>query len=212
MVGKLDEAMAYYQTVITLDPDHAPAHFSLANILRVRGQPAEALVHFRKAVDLLPTDPNPLNGLAWELLTSADPGLRDPDKAVDRAKKAVDLSAKQADDRDAPGRDRLGNYWNTLGVAHYRAGNVEEALAALQKSLKIAEGGECRAKGADDRYVCEDWLFLAMANGKLGRKGEARKWYDQAAKWMVKNAPSKEQDIHRFRSEAAAVLDVEGKD
>jgi tetratricopeptide (TPR) repeat protein len=211
-VGKLDEAMAYYQTVITLDPDHAPAHFSLANILRVRGQPAEALVHFRKAVDLLPTDPNPLNGLAWELLTSADPGLRDPDKAVDMAKKAVDLSAKQADDRDAPGRDRLGNYWNTLGVAHYRAGNVEEALAALQKSLKIAEGGECRAKGVDDRYVCEDWLFLAMANGKLGRKGEARKWYDQAAKWMVKNAPSKEQDIHRFRSEAAAVLDVEGKD
>ena len=174
MVGKLDEAMAYYRTVIALDPGHAPAHFSLANILRLRGKPEEAFDHFRKAVDLLPTDPNPLNGLAWELLTSADPRLRDPATAVDMAKKVVDLSVKQADDRDAPGRDRLGNYWNTLGVAYYRAGNVEEALAALQKSLDIAEGGECRAKGVDDRYVCEDWLFLAMVNWKLDHKGEAK--------------------------------------
>jgi tetratricopeptide (TPR) repeat protein len=164
MVAKLDEAMDYYKTVIALDAGHAPAHFSLANILRIRGKPEEALVHFRKAVELLPTDPNPLNGLAWELLTSADTGLRDPAKAVDMAKKVVDLSVKQADDQDPPGRDRLGNYWNTLGVAHYQAGNLDEALAALQKSLDIAEGGERRAKGVDDRYVCEDWLFLAMTS------------------------------------------------
>jgi tetratricopeptide (TPR) repeat protein len=123
----------------------------------------------------------------------------------------VDLSVKQADDRDPPGRDRLGNYWNTLGVAHYRAGNVEEALAALQKSLDIAESGECRAKGVDDRYVCEDWLFLAMANWKLDRKGEARKWYDRAAEWMVKNAPSKELEVHRFQSEAATLMGIEKK-
>ncbi|HKB06142.1 MAG TPA: protein kinase, partial [Gemmataceae bacterium] len=169
-VGKLDEAMPYYQTVIALDPDHAPAHFSLANILRVRGKPEEALVHFRTAVDLLPTDPNPLNGLAWELLTSADPRLRDPAKAVDMAKKVVELSIKQGDDRNKDGRDRLGNYWNTLGVAHYRAGNLEEAIAALQKSLAIAKA---ITKGDDSRYVCEDWLFLAMANWKLERKDEA---------------------------------------
>ncbi|HKB02665.1 MAG TPA: protein kinase [Gemmataceae bacterium] len=209
--GKLDEAMAYYETVIALDPGHAPAHFSLANILRIRGKPEEAMVHFRKAVDLLPTDPNPLNGLAWELLTSADPRLRDPAKAVEMAKKVVDLSVNQSDDRDAIGRDRLGNYWNTLGVAHYRAGNVDEALAALQKSLDIAEGGECRAKGRDDRYVCEDWLFLAMIDWKQGRQGEARKWYDRAAEWMAKEAPSKELEIHGFRAEAAALMGVEEK-
>jgi serine/threonine protein kinase/Flp pilus assembly protein TadD len=208
-VGELDEAMAYYRTVITLDPGHAPAHFSLANILRIRGKPEEAMIHFRKAVDLLPTDPNPLNGLAWELLTSADTGLRDPARAVELAKKVVDLSVKQADDRDAPGRDRLGNYWNTLGVAHYRAGNVNEALAALQKSLDIAEGGECRANDEDDRYVCEDWLFLAMANWRLGRKDEACRWYGLAADWMAENAPSKELEIHRFRSEAATMMGIE---
>ena len=115
------------RTAIELDPSHAPAQFSLANVLRLRGKPEEALVHFQKAVDLLPTDPNPLNGLAWELATCAEPRLRDPAQAVDLAKKVVDLSLKQGDDRDKPGRDRLGNYWNTLGVAHYRAGQLDEA-------------------------------------------------------------------------------------
>ena len=39
---------------------------------KVRG----AFVHFRKASELRPTDPNPLNGVAWELAVH-DPRLRD---------------------------------------------------------------------------------------------------------------------------------------
>ena len=203
-VGKLDEAMAYYQTVIELDPDHAPAHFSLANILRLRGQCEQALVHFRRSVDLLPTDPNPLNGLAWELATCVETRLRDPARALDMAKKVVELSVRQKDDRDKPGRDRLGNYWNTLGVAHYLAGNPEEAVVALQTSL-------CIADGSDERYVCEDWFFLAMANWKLDRKEEARACYDRAADWMAKKKPE-EEEIRRFRAEAAALLGIEVKE
>ena len=68
------------------------------------------------------------------------------------------------------------------------------------------------AKGADDRYVCEDWLFLAMANWKLERKGEARQWYDRAAEWMAKKEPAKELDIHHFRSEAVALIGIEKKE
>jgi tetratricopeptide (TPR) repeat protein len=202
-VGKLDEAMIYYRTTIALDPEHAPAEFSLANVLRIRGRTEEALVHFRKAVDLLPTDPNPLNGLAWELATCAEPRFRAPADAVALAKKVVDLSLKQGDDRDKPGRDRLGNYWNTLGVAHYRAGDLDEALAALQKSLDIANGG-------DGRYVCEDWYFLAMVTWKLGRKDEAREWYDRAVEWTVKRAPN-DEELRRFRAEAAGLMGIERK-
>ncbi len=197
-VGKLDAAMIYYRTAIEIDPEHAPAQFSLAIVLRVRGQPEEALVRFRKASDLLPTDPNPLNGLAWELATCADLKFRDPAKAVDLAKKVVELSLKQKD-----GPDRLGNYWNTLGVAHYRAGNLDEALVALHKSLDIANGGE-------SQYVCEDWFFLAMVNWKLDRKCEARMCYYRATEWMVKKA-SKNDELRRFRAEAAELMGVELK-
>ncbi len=200
-VGKLDEAMAYYETAIALDPEHAPALFSYANILCARGKPEQALVHFRKASELLPTDPNPLNGLAWELATSAKPELRDPARAVALGEKVVELSLKQGDDRDERGRERLGNYWNTLGVAHYRAGNLDEALAALRKSLEVADS-------RDHDYVCEDWLFLAMANWKLGHKAEARVWYDRAVKWMAAKK-SKNEEVHRFRGEAEALMGIE---
>jgi tetratricopeptide (TPR) repeat protein len=181
-IGKLDDATDYYRTALELDASNAPAQFCLANILRVRGKPEEALVRFQISCDLLPTDPNPLNGLAWELATCAEPRFRAPADAVALAQKVVDLSLKQGDDRDKPGRDRLGNYW---------------------KSLDIADGG-------DGRYVCEDWYFLAMVNWKLGRKDEAREWYDRAVEWTVKRAPN-DEELRRFRAEAAALVGVERK-
>jgi eukaryotic-like serine/threonine-protein kinase len=208
-VGMLDEAMIYYRTAVDLDPEHAPAQFSLANVLRLRGKPDEALVHFQKAIDLRPTDPNPLNGLVWELATCAEPRLRDPARAVELAKKVVDLSLKQGDDRHERGRDWLGNYWNTLGVAHYRAGQMEEALTALQQSLDIAKSLNF-APGKESRFVCEDWFFLAMTNCTLDRKDEARKWYDRAAGWMEKKAP-KDEELRRFRAEAAALMGIDEK-
>jgi tetratricopeptide (TPR) repeat protein len=200
--GKLDEAMAYYRTTIALHPEHAAAHFALALALRARGQTEEALVHYRTAADLVPDDPQPRNNLAWVLATCADRKLRDPAQAVTLAKKAVELSDKQG--HDNPGRLEHGNYCSTLGVAHYQAGNLEEAIVALQKSLD-------NANGADRAYVCEDWIFLAMANWNLDRKGEARKWYNRAADWIVKKKP-KEEEIHRFRAEAAVLMRIEEKE
>jgi len=202
--GKLDEAIAYYQTTIDLDRRHAPAHFCLAVALRARGKPEEALAHYRTANELLPNDPNPLNSLAWELATCAEPRLRDPAQAVALAKKVVVLSVKQGDDRDKAGRGRLGMYWNTLGVAHYRAGNLEETCSALQKSLELANPDE-------NRYVCGDWFFLAMANWKLGRKDEARKLYDRGLEWMLKKAP-KDEKFRGYRTEAAALMGIDVKE
>jgi tetratricopeptide (TPR) repeat protein len=210
-IGKLDDATDYYRTALELDASNAPAQFCLANILRVRGNPEEALVRFQITCDLLPTDPNPLNGLAWELATCVEPRLRDPARAVDLGMKAVELSFKQGDDRDARGRDRVGNYYNTLGVAHYRVGNLQAALDALQKSLDFAGRGETRAKGSDERYVCEDWYFLAMVHWKLNRKDEAREWYDRAVKWSEKKEP-KNEELRRFKAEAATLLGIEEKE
>jgi hypothetical protein len=50
-----------------------------------------------------------------------------------------------------------------------------------------------------------------MTNWKLDRKDEARKWYDRAVEWIAKHAPSKELEIHGFRSEAAALMGIEEK-
>jgi tetratricopeptide (TPR) repeat protein len=131
------------------------------------------------------------NNFAWFLATCPAAKYRDPPRAVELAKKAVELMPK------------AGSHWNTLGVSHYRAGDWKAAMAALDKSREFRKGG--------DAY---DWLFLAMAHRKLGQTKEARKWYEQAIEWLQKNKEAIEKDrtladeLGRFRREADEVLDL----
>ena len=129
-------------------------------------------------------DPEALNELAWFLATCPDSQLRDPARAVKLAKKAVGKRAEG------------GRVWNTLGVAHYRAGAREEAIDALSRSIELTSGG---SPG--------DWFFLAMADWQKGDKDKARSWYDKAAQWMEKNK-SQDDELRRFRAEAATVLGI----
>jgi hypothetical protein len=62
---------------------------------------------------------------------------------------------------------------NNRGAALYRAGQLD-AVEWLQKAAKIApEGGS--------PY---DWLFLAMAEHRLGHKAQARQYLDKSIAWM----------------------------
>jgi tetratricopeptide (TPR) repeat protein len=141
-----------------------------------------------------PTEPGYLrtlavgqNNLAWLLATCADAKLREPGRAVEMAKRAVTLAPKE------------GIYWNTLGVAHYRAGDWKAAIEALSKSMELRKGGDSN-----------DWFFLAMAHWQLGDKPQARSWYDKAVTWMDKNQ-TKDEELIRFRTEAEALLGVNKK-
>lgn len=122
--------------------------------------------------------------LAWFLATYADPKFRDPGRAVELAKKAVEVAPLD------------GPAWNTVGVASYRAGQWREAVGALEKAMALRKGGDSI-----------DWFFLAMAHGRLGHKDQARQWYDKAVPWMEKNQP-KNEELRRFRVEAEEVLRI----
>jgi len=127
------------------------------------------------------------NNLAWLFATCPDPRFRDTGKAVRFAQKAVEL---------APA---AGGFRNTLGAAHYRAGEWKLAVEALNKSMGLRKGGNSF-----------DWLFLAMAHWQLGDKEQAHKWFDQAVQWMEKNDP-KNEDLHRLRGETEQLLGVNKK-
>jgi len=127
------------------------------------------------------------NNLAWFLATCPQTKFRDPQRAVRLANRAVELAPKS------------GDFWNTLGVAHYRAGDWQVAVASLSKSMKLTKGGNSI-----------DWFFLAMAHWELGDKNKAREWYDKAVTWMDKNRPQ-DAELRRFRAEAEALLKVEKK-
>ena len=107
---------------------------------------------------------------------------------VKLAEKAVDMAPKE------------GNHLNTLGVAHYRAGDWKAAIEALEKSKELL----------GDTELSFNAFFLAMAHWKLDQKEQARKRYDQAVQWMDKNA-AKDEEMIRFRAEAAELLEMKRK-
>src|SRR5262249_35684830 len=154
-----------------------------------KGKLGDAIASIRRAIEL---DPNTaeyrgylalaLNDLAWCLATDADPKPRDAGRAVTLAKESAKLAPAQ------------GNYWTTLGVAHFRAAEWKAAQTALEKSMELRKGGDAF-----------DWFFLAMAHWQLDRKAEASKWYEQAVQWMDKNAKENDQ-LRRFRREAEELL------
>ncbi len=62
-----------------------------------------------------------------------------------------------------------GDFRSVLGLAHYRAGNWQESVEALEKAMELSNGG----RG-------DDWFILAMAHARLGNKDIAHRWYDRA--------------------------------
>jgi tetratricopeptide (TPR) repeat protein len=187
-----DKAIADYSRAIELKPKQPAScewyYLRGQSYLRLR-QYDRAIADLSQTIDLDPRNAIYLNALAWLLATCPDKKRQDPKRAVDLARKAVRLAPKD------------GNLWNTLGMAHYRAGDWKAAIAAIEKSMEKSKGG-----------IASDWLVLAMAHEKLGNRDEARKRYDQAVQWLEKDgpmlakSPQVADELRRFRAEAEETL------
>jgi tetratricopeptide (TPR) repeat protein len=182
-----EQALADYSKAIEAKPDWAESWFTRGNYYLSLKEWGKALSDYSKAIELDPENMKSLNNLAWLLATCPDPKVRDTKKSLDFAKKAVALGLME------------WTSWNTLGAAHYRAGEWKSAVTALEKSMELRKGG--------DSF---DWFFLAMANWQLGEKDKARQWFDKGVAWMEKNQPQNEE-LKRFRAEANELLKVEEK-
>jgi serine/threonine protein kinase/tetratricopeptide (TPR) repeat protein len=194
MKGQLQEAIACFRKALEFDPKKASHHSNLGWALYQQKKFEEAIVACRKALELDPKHARAhgdlalaLNDLAWGLASNPDTRPHDPGKAVGLAGEAVRLAPK------------AGPFWNTLGVAHYRASRWKEAIVSLDKSVELRQGGDAF-----------DWFFLAMAHWQMGRKADARRWYEKAVQWVDKNAKD-DEELRRFRSEAEGLLEIKKK-
>jgi tetratricopeptide (TPR) repeat protein len=181
----------------------ALGYHRLGGVLCVTGRPREGEAAYRQALanwaGLVAEFPlrsdyrfglaDSCNDLAYLFAKGPAAQVQDPSEAVQLAQKAVELDPQR------------GECWNTLGAAHYRAGDYLAAVSELEKAASMHNGGDC-----------EDWFFLAMTHWRLGHKEEARKRYDQAVAWMKANQRELESNkfhdvqFHRFRAEAAELL------
>jgi tetratricopeptide (TPR) repeat protein len=97
------------------------------------------------------------------------------------------------------------------GALHYRAGRFQQAVAPLEQGL--------RADGKPGKAVL-NWLWLALAQERLGKREEARRWLDKASAWLDQygdGMPARAEEelglhldnwleAHVLRREAEAVL------
>jgi uncharacterized protein HemY len=105
-------------------------------------------------------------------------------RAVAAAKEAVELLPDSG-------------FYTTLGLAHYRANNWQEASKALE-----------RAPTAPGYNTCQADFARALVHWQLGNREESRHSYDDAARWMDQNQPQ-DAVLQRIRAEAKALLDEE---
>jgi Tfp pilus assembly protein PilF len=109
-------------------------------------------------------------------------GLRDPPRAVQLARKALEVEP------------RSSSVW--VSVAHYRQGEWKAAVIAVTKGL--------RQPAADTGLG----LFcLALSFARLGDEDQARRSYEQAVACMEASKP-RHPELTRWRAEAGAVLRV----
>jgi TolA-binding protein len=107
------------------------------------------------------------------------------------AKRAADLEPQNA------------FFWDTLGLAHYRAGDWPAALTAFRKAEQV----QGRGSSTPERP-----FLLAVVHWRMNNKDQARKEYDRGVQWMsdneawlAKNATNR-VELSRFRAEAADLL------
>jgi tetratricopeptide (TPR) repeat protein len=186
------KAVELSKRAVAAFPQNANYWYTLGNAQHQAGDWEEAIQAMEKSMELgkggnrgenHPSTIVATNDLSWYLAVAPESsGLRNPARAVALGEKAVAAAPQVA------------GYWNTLGVAHYRAGEWKEATKALEKSIELDNGAHSI-----------DWFFLAMAHWQLGHRDQARQWYNKAVAAMKKEK-SRDPELLRFRAEAEALI------
>ena len=121
------ESMAELEHTLLLKPDHAFAHYNLADALMKGGDFDKAMDHLREAVKYDPDMVSALVLLAWDYATSKDSSKRNGAEAVRLAEHAVEVSKHQ----DVHALD-------TLAAAYAETERFEEAQKVAQEAVAVA--------------------------------------------------------------------------
>ena len=98
--------------------------------------------------------------------------------------RACTLAPDAVADASLPGRlaekelqDSAREFWSLTeqGALAYRASRFQQAVPLFEQSLK--------AEQRSGRAVL-NWLWLALANQRLGKAEEARRWLNKAQAWL----------------------------
>jgi tetratricopeptide (TPR) repeat protein len=140
--GRHSEAIAAYRAAAAIEPRTADTQLMLAMALYRAGRGPDALAALAEADALAAAAPGqrvlPLAMQAWILSTHPDPQQRDPRRAIDLGRRAIELSARynSADATDA---------YDACAAACAAAGDFEEAARLQTEAVTLAESAGRRS-------------------------------------------------------------------
>lgn len=150
-LGDDESALADLDAALRLAPDDIAVLHNRGRLRAKRRDHAGAIADNLEALRHRPDDARTLNNLAWLWATTPTPELRDPDKTIEHARKACELTNWQE-----PG------YLDTLAVAYAAAGRFPEAIHWQKRALELC--------GAEERGEYEGRLRL-YEGGEGWREG-----------------------------------------
>jgi len=133
-------ALVVLEWKVRSEPENYLWHQSLGDLQATEKNEAIALASYEKAFALAPDNGELLNNFAWLLVTAEDLALRDPERGLELARKAV-----QALER--------GFVLDTLATALWLNGHKEEALAMEMRAIKLDPDGQDFYRQQMERFL-----------------------------------------------------------
>ncbi len=124
--ARFSEAVVRYR--MRVEPDNPVWIQSYADFLQDRHREREALAMYEQALALDPDNPDIMNNLAWLLLISRAPWIRDEKRALELAERAAAISRK-------------GYILDTLALALFANGRQEEAVRLEDEAIALDPSG-----------------------------------------------------------------------
>ena len=120
--------------------------------------------------------------------------IREPDVALRAARRLVEVTSKSEKLHNRKTQAGGIRPYMTLALAEYRSGDLDEARAAVERSMEIRDGG--------DAY---EWFTLAMIRARQGDLDRARTLHRDAVRW-TKRFRYGDFELHFLDDEAKALL------
>jgi tetratricopeptide (TPR) repeat protein len=127
-LGRSAEAIGPLSEVVRSRASDRIAHFNLALASEAAGQDQEALVSYRRVLEIDPEFASAQNKLAWVLATSEDASLRNGAEAVRWAEKVCRATQYRAPET-----------LDSLAAAYAEAGNFDEAVTIVEKAMQLSQ-------------------------------------------------------------------------
>jgi WD40 repeat protein/serine/threonine protein kinase/Flp pilus assembly protein TadD len=208
--GKRSEAETEFLEALRSGPGRAGIHFAMGHAYAHAGEWEKAATAFGGVVELNPRDPWPRFSQAAYALAGGDvEGYRRvcaealklfgeakepyhayitiraavlaPDAVPDSAL-LVQLTKKAMN--EPPSAPMLF----TLGMAHYRAEQLNDAVARLEEAVRVDPAWTHR--------TCVTGLALALVHHRLGHEEEAREWLERTVEQLERSKHAKWPAVH----------------